>query len=730
MYQTLHLIVFRGMLCVLALILPVSAFSQSSEEEPYQLHIRKAAGVITLDGQLNEADWKTAEKATGFFCNAPVDTSFAKYGTEVWVTYDDNYFYVAARCERVPDKKFVVQSLKRDFSFPVSDGFAVFIDPSSDKTNGFAFSVNPLGVQREGLLQNGGSFGVTTDWDNRWLAETSANESEYLVEIAIPFKTLRYKTGGTEWRINFSRNDLGANELSTWVPVPRSNNVATLSFSGLLLWDEPLKKPGFNAAFIPYALGAGFKDYTNQTSSIEPNAGADAKISITPSLNLDLTVNPDFSQIEVDRQVTNLSRFNLFFPERRQFFIENSDLFAQVGFRAIRPFFSRQIGLDQGLAVPIIGGIRLSGKLNNNWRIGLMDMLTEGGTPQGSAAQNFSVFAVQRKVFNRSSITGIFVNRQAFKGSKAINGDYNSVAGIEFNLATRSNKLTGKGFYLYSFDSQTKNYKSANAVWLAYNSRHLFAMYNHEWVDRNFNAEVGFVPRLNFLRFEPEVNYLFLPKKGKIANHGPGIYNSQYFDNSSWKFTDNELRLYYKFNFSNRSLLNFNVTDTYTYLLFPFDPTRSGLTPLADSTGYRYRFASANFESDFRKTFSYKLSTRYGSYFNGERFSNTGEVTFRAQPWGIFSVAVEQNYFIMPDTTVSLYLISPRVEISFTRALFFTTFFQFNTQTNNFNINARFQWRFKPMSDLYIVWTDNYATDDFSVKNRALVLKLNYWFSL
>ena len=213
-----------------------------------------------------------------------------------------------------------------------------------------------MGVQREGLLSNGGGQGVTTIWDNKWTSEVKQFEDKWIVEMAIPFKSLRFKSGVDTWRINFSRNDLKRNENSVWSPVPRNFNVASLAFTGKLKFDEPKKKTSSNISIIPYVTAGVSQDYLTQTKEqYTYNGGLDAKIALSSSLNLDLTINPDFSQVEVDRQVTNLSRFSIFFPERRNFFIENSDLFERFGFRQIRPFFSRNIGLYKGQIVPILG---------------------------------------------------------------------------------------------------------------------------------------------------------------------------------------------------------------------------------------------------------------------------------------------------------------------------------------------------------------------------------------
>ena len=706
------------------------AVGQGTDSTYYGLSIKKSAEPIVLDGEINELAWQEAEIARDFVQQFPYDTAQAVTRTEVRVTYNDQFLYISAVCWDDEAGDYVVQSLKRDFSYPITDAFAVFIDPFSDKTNGFNFTVSPLGVQREGLLENGGSFGVSTQWDNKWFSEVKEYDDKWVVEMAIPFKTLRFNAGNDQWRINFSRNNLKCNENSCWVPIPRAYNVATMAFSGEMKFEEAPKKSGPNVSIIPYVLGRYTADYENKVDNFKPNVGLDAKVAVTSSLNLDLTLNPDFSQVEVDRQVTNLSRFSLFFPERRQFFIENSDLFAQNGFSKIRPFFSRNIGLYRGSAVPILGGARLSGKLNQNWRIGAMSMQTEGVGSLNLQGQNYAVAAVQRKVFERSSVGLMWVNRQGFDGGKMDSRDFNRVLGFDYFYNSKNNKLRGKGFYHRSFGPEKLGKESANAIWMMYNDQNFRLMYNHEWVDENYNAEVGFVPRHKYFRLEPSANVNFYPKKGIVQRHGPTSYASWYWDNQSWQSIERHSVVGYNVILQNRSQFSVSGTESYIYLQNEFDPTNTGANPITDSVGYNYRYLSANYSSDYRKKFNVEVGGQHGCYFNGTRSNIGGEINFRTQPWGIFSLRFDQNYISLPDTNVWLSLISPRVELSFTKNLFFTTFFQYNSQSNNFNINARMQWRFKPMSDLFIVLTDNYNTPNIGIKNRALVLKLNYWFSL
>jgi hypothetical protein len=726
-------------LLVIVFLIPFLATAQDLR----MLRIKKADGKITLDGVLDEQDWASADVAKNFQQTFPYDSSLAETHTEVMLTYDDKNLYVAAICHDGMDGKYVIQSLKRDFSYPVSDAFAIFIDPFDDGANGFSFSVNPLGVQREGTVQNGGGFGVTTAWDNRWFSEVKIGEDKWVVEMKIPFKSIRYKSDITQWGINFARNDLKRNESSTWSWVQRGQNVANLAYTGSLVWDVAPRKAGSNISLIPYGIVGLNHDYEVEKKTKVPwNLGLDAKVAITSSLNLDLTVRPDFSQVEVDRQVTNLSRFSLFFPEQRQFFIENNDLFARFGFRKIRPFFSRRIGLSAGQAVPILGGFRLSGKVNQNWRIGFMSMQTEGGTPQGTKSENFTVAAVQRRVFKRSNVGIIFVNKQAFDYFKPEWSDFNRLVGLDFDLASADGKWGGKAFYHHSFSPGDNAFVGANATWLMYRAPNISVHWNHEYVNKNYNAEVGFVPRLyrynpetnlietnTYWRLEPSFSYKFFPKNGDVINwHGPQVSYDGYFD-EQFSETDRYLYAGYKIKFKNTSYLEVGYEEFYTKLFYDTDVTFTN-QDLIVKGGYDYRDGFVFYKTDVRKRFTASLRATYGSYYSGTKVSSDILFGYRAQPYAILSVAYNQNQIWLPNgRAASLHLIGPKFEFSFTRSIFFTTFFQYNTQQDNFNINARFQWRFKPMSDLYLVYTDNYD-QTLSVKNRAVVLKLIWWITL
>jgi len=703
-------------------------------KENYFLVIHKSKQNIQLDGILSEEAWMLADSTIPFYQNFPFDSSFAQTLTRVKVTYDETYLYIGAICFDSMPGNYTVQTLKRDFAYGKNDAFALYIDPFMDGTNGFCFAVSPLGVQQEGLLSYGGTFGPNSDWDNQWFSKVSRESFGWVVEIAIPFRTLRYNRDISEWGINFSRNDLKRNENSSWCPVPRNFQVGTLAFTGKLIWEEKPPRAKNRTALIPFVTWQTAKDYT-QPGNIKntPGMGTDAKIAITSSLNLDLTINPDFSQVEVDRQVTNLSRFSIFFPERRQFFIENSDLFSNFGFRNIRPFFSRQIGILQTSGLPesirILGGGRISGRLDENWRMGAMTMQTEGRGDLMLESQNYSVFALQRQVFTRSNISGILVNRQGFSANKLNPSDFNRVAGIDYNLATADNKLRGKIFYHHLFTpGAQKNNSNAHAVWLNYSTRSLSLEYNHEYIGENYKPEVGFVLRSGVFRSENSALYKWFPAKGKINNHGPEFYMDLYTD-KNFIYTDGFYNFSYNFNLHNSASISLNWNEFFTSLLYPFDP--SGLRNIPLPIGkYYYRNFDITGNTNLRNKLTFNGSISYGSYFIGLKQTNSVNIAYRLQPYAIIGLAFNQNQIAMPQpySDANLWLVGPRIEFSLSKSVFFTTFVQYNTQLNNLNINTRFQWRFRPMSDLFIVVTDNYLPQGMTARNRAIVLKLNYWF--
>ena len=313
--------------------------------DKYRIHINKTDKPFTIDGVLDEEPWSLAERTVDFQRVTPTDTGYPVAKTQVMLTYDKSNLYLGIICHDPTPGKRPVESLRRDFGFSNNDNFMFFLNTYNDLTNGFAFGISAAGAQTEGLQYEGTK--VDYSWDIKWKSEVKSYDDKWVTEVSIPFRSLRYFEGDTEWGINFGRLDLKNNEKSAWAPMPRQFPHCSLPFVGTLVWDEPRDKAGLRFSLIPYATAKVTRDFeAGEATKWKWNAGVDAKMILSTSLNLDLTLNPDYSQVEVDRQQTNLDRYELFFPEKRQFYLENSDLFASLGTDRVRPFFSRRIGLD------------------------------------------------------------------------------------------------------------------------------------------------------------------------------------------------------------------------------------------------------------------------------------------------------------------------------------------------------------------------------------------------
>ena len=719
------------------LLLPLcllSVFTNAQKKNSaYQLHIHKASSAIRVDGEMDEQAWKDADAADNFFMVLPMDTSHANVKTSVRMTYDAQNIYIIAVCYSKNPGRYMVESLRRDFSFGKNDNFIFFMDPFDDRTNGFTFGANAAGAQWDGSLYSGGIADLS--WDNKWVSAVKNYPDKWIFEAAIPFKTIRYKKGITQWGINFSRLDIKAAEKSSWTPIPRQFPTASLAYTGTLIWDQAPPEAGANISVIPYVLGGLSKDYDHkQPTTYRKAIGADAKIAVSSSLNLDLTVNPDFSQVEVDKQVTNLDRFELFFPEKRQFFIENADLFANFGYTNIRPFFSRRIGLG----VPIDYGARLSGSLDKNWRIGVMDMKTKSQDENGLPAQNFTVLALQRRVFARSNIRFMFVNKQSVNyqpgkdSTKPVYSLYNRNLGIEYNLASANNSFTGKAIMIKSFSPGKSSGGFVHAANLQYTDKKWLLAWQHEYVGKSYNAEVGYVPRNNYIKINPQIGHIFFPKSSRVLSHGP-LLSSTYYFNSKFHETDNETFLDYKVSLRTQAVFEAWVAHDYVELLKPFDPTNSGKDSLATGSKHSWDAWGTTYTSKPQKLFTYAFSTRYGGYYaNGKRLNLTADLGYRFQPFVNITLSTSYNNIDLPKPwgITNFWLIGPRIDVTLTNTFFFTAFVQYNNQQKNINLNTRLQWRYKPASDFFIVYTDNYYTAPLFVRNRALVLKFTYWWSM
>lgn len=699
---------------------------------------------ITLDGVLDEPAWETADIATNFWNYFPTDSLQAKQQAEIKMLFDDTNLYVGMKVNS-PSDEYIVPSLRRDFRAGGSDNITLMFDTFNDGTNAFIFGTNPEGVKREMLLSGGGTElrGFNMAWDTKWRSQVKKHDDHYIVEWILPFYAFKYREGETKWRFNSYHFDTQENENNTWIRIPQNQFIFNLAYMGEMIFEKPLGKSKSPVFLIPYINGLVGEDYENDETSSDFKYGGDARLTVNNSLNLDLTINPDFSQVEVDQQITNLTRFEVGLPERRQFFIENSDLFNDFGnSRDANPFFSRRIGIAENLdgdniQNDIIAGVRLSGKVSNDLRIGILNMQTAQDLTNEIAATNNMVLTAQQKLFSRSNISFMFINRQATKDYDFLaNTDrYNRVFGIDYRLASEDNTWVGKYFVHKSFSPNVNSKDFSAGASTQFNSRNYNVRLSGVFVGENFRSDLGFIRRTDIFKINPSIERNFWPKDSKIQRHGfevipifiwrPGL---------EWENSDYTIISRWGANFQDTSNISFDMFNRYVKLYGEFDPTGTdGGTPLPANSDYHYTSYEISYESDRRKVFSFEIEPSYGQFFNGDKFTVEAGFSYRLQPYFLATAQIQYDQINLPDPypDAKIWLIGPRFDITFNKSLFWATFIQYSTQRDNFSINSRLQWRFAPLSDLFVVYNDNYFTNNrFAPRVRSLNLKLTYWLNL
>ncbi len=722
------------------------SFSMKAQEQPvyeiFELEAPKITQKINIDGVLNEAQWQQATITSEFLNKAPIDTGLAVNQTQVWMMYDEEFIYVGA-INYQKKEDLVIKTLKRDNSSYHwdSDGFSVVIDPLNKQTNGFLFGVNAAGARVDGMVSIENSrTRPDFNWDNVWHSSVKVHDDFWVAEFAIPFKSLNFDSNVTEWGINFVRNDMKRNEYSTWSHVPLGFPGIDIGYLGSVKFEEVPKRQKGGAIIQPYVLGSTNKNYVADTKfQNDIEVGLDAKIPIGENLKMDLTLNPDFSTVDVDQQVTNLSRFSIFFPEKRAFFLENSDLFSSFGTWGLKPFFSRRIGLNNGEIVPILFGARVTGNLSEDLRVGVLNTHTR--SVSNLSANNYTVASVQQNIVGRTNVKALFTNRSAFDEASPTGDDYNRTLGGEFNFTSQNGYWNGNVRYHWSQTEDKLSDAGFAGATLMYGDGDKFFGVTADRVGDNFINELGFSSRL--FQYDAQrdslvrVGYNFLnPWAGFTIRPEADWILSQTF--SAWMvastrtngdFIDRVLSANYELNTKNWGGFNISARNNKVALLFPTNLI--GGNELLPAQTYSFNSVAIDYYSDTRGVLSGSVNGSFGEFYNGTRTQFGGSLNFRTQPWGNFGVRYVGNIVKLPDNygEATLHLVGPQTEISFSNNLSWTSFLQYNTQAENFNINSRIQWRFASMSDLFIVYNDNYNTENFGVKNRGVVLKMNYWFN-
>ena len=707
--------------------------------------VRTINSEINIDGIGDEIEWSKSKWESNFWMWRPTDSLQAKKQTRFKLIRNDKYLFILIESD-TDGKNFNTPNLKRDFSTYPTDYLTLLFDTFNDGTNAFSFATNPLGLKADGLI-SGGNQNYRTDrnyaWDTKWNVATHINDNNFVAEIRIPFSSFFYDNSQQFWRFNIYRGNTQINESSTWIKIPQNQLIGNLAFMGKMVFETPLKKGKNPISLIPYLSSAAQNDFIYSTSKSNISLGGDAKIPIGNALNLDLTFNPDFSQVEVDDQVVNLTRFAISLPEKRQFFTQNDDLFKDFGEnRDVIPFFSRRIGVAQDLdgntiENKIIAGARLSGKLNSNLRLGFLNMLTDSDVNNQIASNLNTVFTLRQKVFDRSNISFFLIDRRTIGEYDFINKQdkKNSVSGVEYNLASPDSKWVGRAFYHKSFTEGLEGDDQIVGMRIQRNTlrNRISTGFIHGGED--FRSDLGFFRRTGFMKITPEYTYRIYPKNPDVNNYSFTQRGFFVYDTSrNYLMTDRVYKTTIRKSFLNSSSLSFEYNNRYVYLTSNFDPTRTpDGTKLPSNIGYRYDDAEFSYRSDQRKRLNFDSKISYGTFYNGTKFTLENEIKWRKQPILNASMIINFNSIVLPNPYPSknIWLISPKIDFTFTKTLTWITFVQYNSQGENLGINSRMQWRFAPLSDLFLVYNDNYiSTDNFSPRNRSFNLKLTYWLNI
>jgi len=672
---------------------------------------------IRLDGRLDEAVYETVPPITGFIQQIPDEGALASERTDAWVFFDETNLYVTARAfDSAPPSEWVANEMRHDVSqLRDNDSFSVLLDTFHDRRNGVAFLVTPIGGYSDFAITNEGS--VNTDWNVVWDMRTGRFDGGWTVEIAIPFKSLRYRPGETQvWGIQLRRIVRRLNEAAYLTAVPLSAARGNSLIMGLWRVSEAATLVGLEVPPLsidmeikPYGI-AGLTTDVNASPPTEndpdADAGFDVKYRLTQNLTADLTVNTDFAQVEVDEQQINLTRFSLFFPEKRDFFLEgrgNFDFARGGGGGAPTVFFSRRIGLQAGQIVPIRAGGRMTGKIGP-FDLGLLNIQTAEESTAGAVSTNFTVVRVKRDILSRSTIGGIFTNRSA-----SLVGTGSSQAyGVDGRLAFYDDfTLTG---YFAKTETPARNGKD-NSYQGSFNyaGDRYGLTYNHLVVEDRFIPEVGFVARDNFrrnsasARFSPRPESIDLVRRFVVSGRFDHIAAAD-----RGELETREAQLLLESEFESSDQLSFFFNDHYELLTVPFTISPGVTLPVG---GYNFRNVRASYRFGAQRPISGQITVGTGGFWSGNNTSvslSRGRV--EVTPQLSIEPSVAFNWVDLPEGSFNTQLARARVTYTFTPRMFFSGLIQYSSSGDSFSTNLRFRWEYSPGSELFVVYSEDRDT--------------------
>ncbi len=667
----------------------------------------------TIDGDIsNDSAWSGVTPASGFWQVQPDDGAPATQRTEVFVGYTDDAFYVAVMAYDEDPSAIIISDSRRDSSLDDTDAFLFVVDGMLDRQNGYVFGTNPAGIEydgqvtKEGAGDNFGSGGgaFNLNWDGSWTVQATVGADGWSAEFRIPFSTLRYGRGDVQdWGINLQRNIRRNNEIAYWAPLDRNRNLYRVSEAGTLQGIAP--PPQRNLKVTPYVLGQWQRGGTLTGTESDSEVGVDIKYSITPSLTLDLTYNTDFAQVEADEKQLNLDRFNLFFPEKRPFFLENAGQFSVGNGQEVEMFFSRRIGIAaDGNPIPVEGGARLSGKIGERTNVGLLYMGTDA-VAGIAPANNFAVARVSQELANRSSIGAIFVSRDG-DGSHLVpsSDDYNRTYAIDGRWGIGDNIL------LQAWAAKTETpgldeRDDAFALKFHYSAEEWSSRLEYTEVGEDFNPEVGFLGRREYRKASAFLMRRIRPDDlwGLLEIRPHASYTGH------WKFDGFQesgfLHLDAHWEFKTSAEIHTGHNFTKAGVLSPFEIVPGVVVPAGT---YDHGETQLIFYTNKSKPLSFSLRTVFGGQFGGDRVSLSPTLNYRIGEKFRSELSINYNDYDLPvpngDFTANLARL--RLSYSFTPKIQVQALVQYNDTQDQLGTNFRFSWLRSANSGFYLVYNE------------------------
>jgi hypothetical protein len=692
---------------------------------------------LRIDGQLDEAIYMDVPAMSDFTQNDPKEGEPASEKTEVWVLFDKDNLYIIGKCWESRPDQIIANEMRRDnINIVQNDQFAWGIDPFFDRRNMLIFEVSAAGGRIDGQVTN--ERQVSLDWNPIWNVKTSRFDNGYIVEAALPFKSLRYNPGKEQvWGIQFRRRNLVKNEYSYLTPIPASvgsQGHFRAAMAATLVGIE-VPQGGRNLDIKPYVRGNVSTDRTVQpvlSNDLGGDVGVDAKYSVTQSLLADLTVNTDFAQVEADEQQVNLTRFSLFFPEKRDFFLENGGIFAfgsttttaNIGSEVPLIFYSRSIGLANGREVPIVAGGRLSGRAGP-YTIGALNVVTGKEELSGTDTTNFSVLRLKRDILRRSSIGMIVTNRSIDTAGLDASQSYGADSNFSFGP-----DLALSAFWAQSKRSGTVTNPNTYRTFLDYNADRYGAQFDHLVVERDFNAQMGYSRRQDMRKNAGTLRFSPRPKKsGLIRKYLYSASFSNIDNKTTGRLESRETKGRFETQFQSVDLFFVEYVKEHEFLPGPFRIASGVTLPVGD---YDFQSGKVGYNFGRQRRVSGNLAVQHGSFYDGDKTTLTissGRLNVSPQ------LSVEPSLTVNKvDVSVGGFtqrLVTSRVTYTLTPLAFVSALVQYNEGRQTLSSNIRFRWEYQPGSEMFLVFNsqgDTLANGFADLQNRSVIFKINRVF--